>query len=243
MNSAQNKSADETGKPPTPASLFAQFVAPWTALSGMWNAWYEAMRSVSSERAIDLTKSFGGVSEPGGKLAPLFEELQNALRLPRFADLPMPDFSILHSSAALMDLAGLVQQYLALSVPMWAEASRRFQREMADRVHSSERIQSPAEALDVWNGVFDRTLMESNRSGEFIRIHQRLLRGSMMYRLELRKLAERASRIFDIPTRQEMTDLYHHLHEMQRENHKLRQEVRALRNWSDSEMKSRSQQS
>jgi len=237
MSSPENKGKDETAEGSDPANFFTQFVAPWTAMAGMWNAWYDAARSLSHGRGIDFAKSFERVCEQGGKLGPLLEELQNTLQLPKFADLPNPDLSLLHSSAAFMDLAGLVQQYMTVSIPMWADASRRFQKEMAERAQSSDRIQSPGEALDVWNGVFDRTLMEFNRSGEFIRIHQRLLRASMQYRLEMRKLAERAARIFDMPTRQELTDLYQHMHGMQREIHKLRHEVRALRNSSASARK------
>jgi hypothetical protein len=47
--------------------------------------------------------------------------------------------------------------------------------------------------------------MEFNRSGEFAKIQQRLLRASAQYRLELRKLGERGARLFDMPTRAEMT--------------------------------------
>ena len=71
--------------------------------------------------------------------------------------------------------------------------------------------------------------MEFNRSGEFAKIQQRLLRASAQYRLELRKLSERGARLFDMPTRSEMTDVYRRMRDMQREVQKLRRELSTLR--------------
>lgn len=71
--------------------------------------------------------------------------------------------------------------------------------------------------------------MEFNRSGEFAKLQRRLLRASAQYRLELRKLGERGARLFDMPTRAEMTDVYRRMHDMQREVQKLRRELSALR--------------
>jgi hypothetical protein len=239
MSSAENKSAGETSEPPFEAAkLLEQIAAPWNTLAGMWNAWFEASRSLSGERGVEVGKSLTRLFDPElwktGGLAPLLEELQYVLTLPKFADVPSLEFSMLHSSAAMLDLFGLVQQYMKLSIPMWAAACQRFQAEVAERAQRGERVRSPGEALDLWNGVLDRTLMEFNRSGEFARIQQRLLRASARHRLELRKIGERSAQLFDMPTREEMTDLYRRMHEMQREIHKLRREVRVLRNGSSS---------
>jgi hypothetical protein len=130
----------------------------------------------------------------------------------------------------MLDLAGLVQQYMTVSIPMWIAASQRFQAEISEREKRGEKIHSPGEALDLWNGVLDQALMEFNRSGEYTRIQQRLLNASLQQRLELRKIGERTARMFDMPTRKELTDLYRRIHEMQREVHRLGRELRSMRN-------------
>jgi Poly(R)-hydroxyalkanoic acid synthase subunit (PHA_synth_III_E) len=114
------------------------------------------------------------------------------------------------------------------AIPVWIAASQRFQTEMAERTKKGEKV-SPGEALDLWNGALDHALMQFNRSGEFARLQQKLLRASLQHRLELRKIGERSARMFDMPTREEMTDVYRRMHQMQREIHQLRRELRAAR--------------
>jgi hypothetical protein len=71
--------------------------------------------------------------------------------------------------------------------------------------------------------------MEFNRSGEFAQMQRQLVRAAAQCRLALRKIGEQSASAFDMPTRQEMTDVYRRMHDMRREMHTLRQEVRALR--------------
>jgi hypothetical protein len=231
-----SKTDDRSGAPTGAADVppfMRQIAGPWEAMAGVWKAWLDAAESLSRERGAAAGKSLTRMFEPAfwksGELGPLLEELRHALSLPQLADLPSPDLSILDSSAAMLDVVGLANQYMAVSIPMWVSASQRFQHEIAERSQRGEPVKSPGEALDLWNGVVDRTLMEFNRSGEFARIQQRLLRASAQYRLELRKIGERSARVFDMPTRAEMTDIYRRMHDMQREIQTLRREVRTLR--------------
>jgi hypothetical protein len=159
----------------------------------------------------------------------LLEELRQTLSLPQLADMPNLNLSAIDALAAMADLIGLLQQYMSISLPLWLSATQQFQTEIATRAKQGNGVQSPGEALDLWNGIADRALMEFNRSGEFAKIQQRLLRASAQYRLELRKLGERGAQLFDMPTRAEMTDVYRRMHDMQREVQNLRRELSALR--------------
>ena len=153
--------------------------------------------------------------------------------LPRLADVPAFDLSAVKASASLLDLMGLAQQYMAVSIPLWTTISQNFQGEVAARAQNGRAVRTPGEALDLWNNVVDRTLMEFNRSGDFARLQQQLLRALTQSRLELRKLGEKSSQFLDMPTRSEMTDVYRRMHGMQRELQDLRQQVRALRRVSE----------
>jgi hypothetical protein len=210
-----------------------QFLNPFNALAGMYNTWLQASSAFSLDRGVDLGKSLTRLFDPQlwktGELSPLLEELQQALSLPTLADLPRLELSMLPASAAMLDLAGLMQKFLTVSIPIWATASRRFQEEVDTRKQNSEAVRSPAEVLELWNGVLDRTLMEFNRSGEFAQMQRQLVRAAAQCRLALRNIGEQSARTFDMPTRQEMTDVYRRIHDMRREMHTLRQEVRVLR--------------
>ena len=210
-----------------------QLFAPWTAMAGMWNSWLQTAEVVSRERGLESSKLLNRLWDPelwrAGGLAPLLQEMQAVFSLPRFADLPSFDLSAIKSSASMLDVMGLVQQYMAVSIPLWLQISRNFQGEIARRAEAGKPMATPGEALDLWNNVVDRTLMEFNRSSDFARLQQRLLRALTEYRLELRKLGEKSSQLLDMPTRSEMTEVYRRMHAMQRELQELRQQLRALR--------------
>lgn len=223
--------------PPFANDYVQQLFAPWTAMAGMWNAWLETSEVVARERGVESSKLLTRMWDPefwkAGGLAPLLQEMQDVFSLPRLADVPAFDLSAVKASASLLDLMGLAQQYMSVSIPLWITISQNFQGEVAARAQNGRAVRSPGEALDLWNNVVDRTLMEFNRSGEFARLQQQLLRALTQSRLELRKLGEKSSQFLDMPTRSEMTDVYRRMHGMQRELQDLRQQVRALRRVSE----------
>jgi len=233
MNPAENKSSGAAEEPFARSAGLEHFLNPFNALAGMYNTWLQASSAFSLDRGGDLGKSLTRFFDPqvwkAGGLSPLLEELQQALSLPILADLPKLELSMLPASAAMLDFAGLMQKFLTVSIPIWATASRRFQEEVDARKQNGEAIKSPADALELWNGVLDRTLMEFNRSGEFAQMQRQLVRAAAQCRLTLRKIGEQGASAFDMPTRQEMTDVYRRMHDMRREMHTLRQEVRTLR--------------
>src|SRR5262245_41409235 len=106
----------------SPSSEYVQqLMAPWTAMAGMWNAWLQTAEVVSRERGVESTKLFNRLWDPelwrAGGLAPLLQEMQDVYSLPRLADLPSFDLSPLKSSASMLDLMGVAQQYMAVSIP------------------------------------------------------------------------------------------------------------------------------
>jgi Poly(R)-hydroxyalkanoic acid synthase subunit (PHA_synth_III_E) len=237
MNSTEEPRADTSSDASGLASLTAIYLQQTTNLSNalldMWSAWAQAADVVSRERGLAVGKSLSRLFAPeawkAGELGPLLEELRQTLSLPQLADVPNLNLSAIDTFAATIDLIGLLQQYISISLPLWLSATRQFQAEIAARAKQGNGVKSPGEALDLWNGIVDRALMEFNRSGEFAKIQRRLLRASAQYRLELRKLGDRGALLLDMPTRAEMTDVYRRMHDMQREVQKLRRELSALR--------------
>ena len=212
--------------------LLRQAAAPWAASLGALSAWGEAWRSMLEQRGAPATaamlKALNPASWPDG-FGPLLDEIQNVFALPHFADLPRPNGSPLPSPRPMVELMLVAQQYILEAAPVWAQACQRFQEEAAERRARGEAIDSAGEAMDLWNNVLDRTLMEFNRSAGFAKVQQRFLHAAMRQRREVRKTVEGAAKAVDLPTRTELNDVYQRLHDLTREVHGLRREIRALR--------------
>jgi len=215
------------------ALMLEQMNQSWKASLGMWSAWADTWRSVAENRAAPAAKAMmGGFSNPAswpGGFGPLMKELEDILGLPQFADLPGLEPGALPSLAPAMELMAVAQQYLLAAAPVWAKVCQRFQAEVAERRGRGEAMDSSGAAMDLWNTVLDRTLMEFNRSAEFGAVQQRFLHAVTQQRIEVRKLAERAAQAVDLPTRTEMDDVYRRVHDLTREIHGLRRELRALK--------------
>ena len=227
-----NRGSSTDGANPA-ALMLEQMNQSWKASLGLWSAWADTWRSLAENRAAPAAKAVmdqfaNPASWPGG-LAPLAKELEDILGLPRFADLPMLDPGALPSLAPAVELMALAQQYLLAAAPIWAKVCQQFQAEVAERRGRGEALDGAGAAMDLWNNVLDRTLMEFNRSAEFGAMQQRFLHAVTRQRLELRKLAERAAQAVDLPTRTEMDDVYLRLHDLKQEVYGLRGELRVLK--------------
>ncbi len=207
--------------------------ASWTASMEALSAWSQTWQSLAQERGgPSADRMMGALHDPARwpqSMVPLLDEVRRALALPRFADLPPLDGTLLPSPESALDLVLLQQQYLTAVMPVWAKACETFQAEIESRRARGETIDVFADGLDVWNGVLDRTLMEFNRSADYAGLQQRMLRLAMRQRKDQRRRVEVAAEAMDMPTRTEMLDVYGRLHVLMREVHTLRREVRALR--------------
>lgn len=218
---------------PNIEDVWGQMGESWRSSMGLWSNWAETWRAVLQHRTAPAVEAmFGQFTTPTawtGGFAPMMEDLERIFGLPQFADLPMLQPGALPSMAPMAELMAAMQQYLVAMVPVWATICQRFQTEVAEARGRGEAMDSAGRAMDLWNTVLDRTLMEFNRSSEFGALQQRVLRAVAKQKLEVRKLAERAAEAVEMPTRTEMDDAYERIHELKQELHALRREFRALK--------------
>ncbi len=199
-------------------------------MSAWSDAWGSMLKARGAPIGEAMMKGFTAPSSWPTALIPILEEIQSSLKLPTFSDMPGRDLFTLPSPAPLFGLMQVSQEYAAISVPIWVKTVERFVAETKKRQEGADGKSLEAGALmDVWNNVLDLTLMEFNRSGEFGRAQQWLLRAASEHRRELGGAVERLAKLVDMPTRTEMTDVYRRLHDLNREVHALRKEVRELR--------------
>lgn len=229
-------SAPGEGKLP-PFSLEG-LTQPFTASLGLWNAWAEAWGSLVANRGAPATKAvmdhLAGFDPTAAQASlpsftEMFDELRSVLGLPVFADLPALDGGRMPSAAPMLELAAVAQQYLAAIAAIWPRLMQRYQAELEESRSQGAASDGAGRAMDLWNNVLDRTLMEFNRSMDFATLQQRFLHAVMRQRHEVRALTEQAAKALELPTRTEMDDTYRRLHDLTREVDALRREVRALR--------------
>ena len=231
-------SQDKTSEPASsddrmldPFGMMRQF---GSASTNMMSAWSDAWGALLKARGAPIGDAMlKGLAAPAAwptAITPILEEIQSALKLPTFSDMPGRDLFTPPSLAPLFGLMQVSQEYAAISVPIWIKTCERFLAEAKKRQEAANGKSLEAGALlDVWNNVLDLTLMEFNRSGEFARAQQWLLRATAAQRRELGGAAEKLAKLVDMPTRTEMTDIYRRLHDLTREVHALRKEIRELR--------------
>lgn len=204
----------------------------WAAPLGMWSAWGEAWGSLLSHRGAPAAKTlFERLTTPESwtNFTELFDELRVLLGLPVFADLPVPEPGKLPSPAPFFELAAVAQQYFLAVAAIWPRLFQLFQEEIEERRQRGEAMDSAGRAMDVWNNVLDRTLMEFNRSVDFATLQRRFLQAAMRQRREVRNMVEQVAESFDLPTRTEMDDAYRRIHDLTREVDALRRELRSRR--------------
>lgn len=228
-----SKDRNDPGKDEAENGGWGVFGDPFKASLEISQAWMKTLGSLAEKRGGPSAEAiFGAMTNPLGwseSVAPLMEEVREALALPRFADIPRFDAATLPSAGASIELMMLFQQYLTALVPVWMKACKNFQTEVETRRANGQKLDLASDGMDIWNNVLDRTLMEFNRSTDFGDLQKRMLRLSMQHRKTLRRQVEIASEAADMPTRAEMLDVYQRLHGLMREVHALKGEVRALK--------------
>ena len=206
----------------------------------MWSAFANTWQSALQNRGIpglqaamkQMTDPVGGVS----RLGPFMDEMLQVFDLPRLADLPALEPGALPSLAPAAELAVVMQQYMLAGFSVAMRACQRFQEEIAEHQNKHVPVESAGDAMDLWNNILDQTLMEFNRSEEFASVQQRFLRAAMQQRQEIRKLTGTIAKSIDMPTREEVNDIYRRLHDLLREVHSLRREIRAAKRSNEPEL-------
>lgn len=213
----------------TPIDPFADMAETWKGAMAPWLSWFGAADSASRSRARKLGEAAAKAWTQPDKMLENMGSLSSGLReligLPQFADLPDLRNGGMPSFEPAMELAAIAQEYARVGIPIWVEACKRFEKEVALQRGKGESPDSAGDALELWNTVLDRTLMEFNRSSEFADLQQRYLRAGLRQKLETRRYFEMLAKMADSPTRVEMDDVYRRLHELRRDVAALRASV------------------
>ena len=210
----------------TSINPFGDIAETWKGAMAPWLAWFDAAESATRARATKVGEAAAQAMMRPDKMlenmSSLSEGLRDLVGLPQFADLPDLRDNGVPTFEPAMELIAIAQQYMRVGIPIWIEACKRFEKEAAQQKEKGHSADSASDALELWNTVLDRTLMEFNRSSEYADLQQRYLRAGIRQRLETRRYFEMLAKMADSPTRAEMDDVYRRLHEIRRDVAALR---------------------
>ena len=124
--------------------------------------------------------------------------------------------------AATQDLqrASLDQQ--TVMTQAWTRAATVYARKLGELAPSNTGPKTWREATNLWIGIANDELMQTQRSGAYLKMQRDMLKASTDLRLAQSDLATMYAEAFGLPTRAEIDDVHKTLTE-------LRREVRALR--------------
>ena len=214
------------GQQKTSNDPFGDIAETWKGAMAPWLAWFGAAESATRTRATKVSEAAAKALMRPDKMLENMSSLSGGLRelvgLPQFADLPDLRDNGVPTFEPAMELIAIAQQYMRVGIPIWVEACKRFEKEAAQQKEKGHSADSAGDALELWNTVLDRTLMEFNRSSEYADLQQRYLRAGIRQRLETRRYFEMLAKMADGPTRAEMDDVYRRLHEIRRDVAALR---------------------
>ncbi|SEE69509.1 Poly(R)-hydroxyalkanoic acid synthase subunit (PHA_synth_III_E) [Rhizobiales bacterium GAS191] len=210
---------------------FAEIAENWKGALSPWLSWLGVFGSAVQSRAAPVVESaINAMMRPDkmiDNLGPFADRLRDMVGLPQFADLPDIG-SKLPSIEPAAELMAVALQYLRVATPIWVEACKRFEAEVALRRDKGEPFDGASDALELWNNILDSTLMEFNRSTEFADLQKRYLRGGVRQKLETRRYFGQIAEAADYPSRAELNDVYRRLHELHREVVSLRRALDSL---------------
>lgn len=192
------------------------------AANEMLGAWTDAWQSMLKGRVLPAMELMNPMVWAEGDR--LVDALERAFGTPQWSDLPSLDTVTLQRFAPAVELAQVSQLYASAMAQLSFDICATFQ---ARTTGKGLRLDGSGEALDLWNATVDEKLIEFNRSETFATLQRRFLRSLMAWRLEQRWLGSRVAEHFQLPTRDEVDELARRIHDLERENRKLRRSLAA----------------
>lgn len=193
------------------------------ASAGMMRAWTEAWQATLTGRALPAMALLNPATW-GGDGGDVADAIETAFGMPRWSDMASLDSEAIKAIAPGVELLQIGQLYMAALTRAVIEICREFQTRATE---NGMKLSGSGEALDLWNATVDEVLMRFNRSEDFADLQRRFVRALMAHRLAQRRLTEQLAERFDLPTREEVDELARRVHDLERENRRLRRAAQA----------------
>jgi class III poly(R)-hydroxyalkanoic acid synthase PhaE subunit len=132
---------------------------------------------------------------------------------------------LLKSFDAWINFSKASVDYQLMLLDVWLKASEELMRELASSEEKGETVQDWQQFLQVWSSVFDRVFAQTFRSENALEVQGNFLNSAVTYRLYQQQLMEVFLKMYDLPTRSEVDEIYRSIYELRKEIKSLKKSI------------------
>ena len=200
----------------------------WRSYMEFWNTLSKVMPTQAGAQESVMQTLVGPAMGTLGA-SPLDDMVGRITEGPGFATLWDWDRKALKVYSAGLALRQAASAYQAILDLAWQKAYKDFLAEFKKPVENEKQVVKTWRAgIELWFSIANQSLLETQRSEEFLAAQRTLLRTAMDYRLTLRQMAEEFCDLYQVPGRSEVDDLARTVHGLRRELRELKRQARSV---------------
>ena len=199
----------------------------------------------TAEESVDAFEKLKLMLNPATFLSSGIDELNQVFQRladgPDFADIGVLEKKFMRTGQDWSNLCNANAEYQTVIATAWGQAFDRYIKEQAD--------EPEGESIDLdgmmqrWLKVANESLIQAQRSDEFLAAQRKLFKTNTQYKLKQREIIEAWCEAYTMPTRSEVDDLHLMVYELRRELRQLKKQAQASRNQTQTSKKTMPQPS
>ena len=188
--------------------------------------------AVNHEQMLDAFEKLKLMLNPATFLSSGIDELNRVFQRlangPDFADIGVFEKKIMRTGQDWSALCSANAEYQTVIASAWRQAFDRLLKEQVD--------EPQVKSIDFdgimrrWLEVANESLIQTQRSDEFLAAQSKLIKANTQYKLKQREMIEIWCEAYSVPTRSEVDDLQLMVYELRRELRQLKKQVESSKN-------------
>lgn len=155
------------------------------------------------------------------------EALNRMAEGPRFSDLWSVEQKFTGLTTAWLSLRRRNLEHNTVMLEAWSKAAGRFSEAIEKQAGKGEPVESARAVMDLWVGIANDTLLETQRGEAFLKSQRDTIKASTDLRLAQQDVGEYFAHMFGLPMRTELDDVHKTVTELRREVRALKREMQA----------------
>jgi len=206
----------------------------WDQCEAQFNSWVSAADQWSSESYAsnegnnDSFEKLKRLLNPETFLRSGVDEINQVFKRfaegPDFADIGVLEKKFMRTSQDWLDLRDASAEYQTIITKAWTQAFDLYVQEVSQ--YSNEDAVDTHEMMQLWLKIANNSLIQVQRSEEFLLAQRKLFKTNTQYKLKQREIIEAWCESLTMPTRTEVDDLHRMVYELRREVRQLKAQLK-----------------
>ena len=209
----------------------AQFNS-WISAAEQWSASTTSSSKASSKEGADENndafEKLKRLLNPETFLRSGVDEINQVFQRyaegPDFADFGVLEKKFMRTSQDWLNLRNASAEYQTIITKAWAQAFDIYVKEISNQ--SNQDAADTHEMMQLWLKVANDSLIQVQRSEEFLAAQSNLFKTNTRYKLKQREIIESWCENFTMPTRTEVDDLHRMVYDLRREVRQLKTQLK-----------------